>query len=354
MKKIILIIAAIAVVVGAGIFLKKQKEAVAHLAKPKLFLHSVDVIHAKVDRVEERREFLAQLQATDSAYIASKFSANIKKIYVNENDMVKKGTLLIALDDSEIKSNLASLYEQKVALQADLNNAKTILNRNKKLYNIAAISKEAFDNSNVMYQNKLSALKSVNEKIKQTKSQLQYLNIKAPFNGRIGSKLANNGSLALPGKPILTLNSDDQKLIFTFVDGEKPVLQGQKVYIDNELIGEISKRYDDAKNGLLVAEVKPYKSLPYANKSYKTIEVVVDSKKGCSVPLNALLHKKDGIYVMAYKDGRFQAKKVFITLQNSKRAVVAECIKDETIATGSEAKLSILPSYGKVNIDEGK
>ena len=351
MKKIILITVAIAVVVGAGIFLKKQKDVVAHLPKPKTFIHSVAVIHAKTEEVKETRDFLAQLQATDSAYIASKFSANIKKIYVNENDMVKKGALLIALDDSEIKSNLASLHEQKVALTADLNNAKTILQRNKKLYEIAAISKEAFDNSNVVYQNKLSALKSVNEKIKQTESQLQYLNIRAPFSGRIGSKLANNGSLALPGKPLLTLNSDDQKLIFTFVDGDKPILQGQKVYIKEELIGEIFKRYDDAKNGLLVAEVKPYKSLPYANKSYKTISVVVNTAKGCSVPLNALLHQKDGVFVMVYEDQQFKAKKVSLLLQNSQKAVVSECIKDDLIATASEAKLSILPSYGKVDID---
>ena len=350
MKKIILIISAFAVIAAAGVFLKQQKEEVANLPKPKTFIHSVAVVKAKVQTVEDKREFLAQLQATDSAYIASKFSANIKKIYVNENDIVKKGELLIALDDSEIKANLASLNQQKVALQADLNNAKRILQRNKKLYEIEAISKEAYDNSNVVYKNKYSALKSVKEKIKQTKSQLQYLNIKAPFSGRVGAKLANNGSLALPGKPILTLNSDDQKLLFTFVDGDKPILQGQKVYIDNKLIGEISKRYDDAKNGLLVAEIKPYKALPYANKSYKTIEVVVDSNKGCTLPLNALLHQKDGVFIMLYKDNRFVAKKVSVILQDSKRALLTECVKG-SVATASEAKLSILPSFGEVDID---
>jgi multidrug resistance efflux pump len=303
--------------------------------------------------VQESREFLAELVATNSAYIASKFSANIKKIYVNENDTVKKGALLIALDDSEIKANLASLRQQKVALEADLANAKNILERNKKLFEIAAISQEAFDTSNVAYKNKLSALQSVNEKIKQTKSQLQYLNIRAPFSGRVGSKLANDGSLALPGKPLLTLNSDDQKLLFSFVDTTKPILEGQEVYIDAKRIGKVSKIYDDAKNALLVAEVKPFKALPYANKSFKTISVVVDSAIGCALPLNALLHKTDGVYVMLYKDKKFVAKRVNVLLQNDREAIVSECIK-EPIATASEAKLSLLPTYGKVLVNEDR
>jgi multidrug efflux pump subunit AcrA (membrane-fusion protein) len=353
MKKIIAFVIIVAVVVSAGLFLKKQKDIVANLPKPKVYTHSVAVIHAENKNVKEYREFLAQIEATNSAFIASKFSANIKNIYVNENDVVKKGALLISLDDSEIKATLASLREQKVALEADLSNAKTILERNRKLYAIAAISKEAYDSSNVVYKNKLSALSSVEEKVKQTKSQLQYLNIRAPFSGRIGSKLADDGSLALPGKPLLTLNSDDQKLLFSFVDASKPIVQGQEVMIDGKIIGSVSKRYDDAKNALLVAEVKPFRALPYANNSFKTIAVVVDSAYGCAVPINALLHQNDGIYVMVYKDEKFVATKVNVLLQNDHEAIIEKFIK-EPIATASEAKLSILPTYGKIMIEEGK
>ncbi len=352
MKKITILII-VAVVVGAGIFLKKQKEAVAHLQTPAMYLHNVDIVHTQNKKVEESRVFLAEIVATNSANIASKFSANIKKIYVNENDIVKKGALLITLDDSEIKATLASLREQKVALEADLNNSKNILERKKKLFAISAISQEAYDIFNIVYKNKFSALKSVDEKIKQTKSQLRYLNIRSPFNGRVGSKLANDGSLALPGKALLTLNSNEQKLLFSFVDTTKPILEGQKVYLNNRLIGEVTKRYDDAKNALLVAEVKPFKKLPYANRSFKTISVVVASAKGCALPLNALLHKKDGVYAMLYKDKKFTAKKVDVLLQNDREAIISECIK-EPVATASEAKLSLLPSYGQVAVNEDR
>jgi RND family efflux transporter MFP subunit len=352
-KKLIIGLVAIAIIVVAGKFFIKQKQEVANLTVPKQYMKSVSVTKAINKKIEYSREFLAQVLSSNSAFIASKFSANIKKIYVNENDKVKKGDLLVSLDDSEIQANLASLKEQQRALSTDLQNTKSILQRNRKLLKIDAISKETVDNSEVMYQNKLSALQSVKEKIKQTRSTLRYLNIKAPFSGRIGSKLANDGSLAIPGKPILTLNSDDQELIFSFVDGDRPIVEGQKVYIGNKLIGEISKRYDDAKNSLLVAQIKPYKPLPFANKSYKTIRVVTDSAKGCSVLNSNLLHKTNGIYIVVYKENRFQFQKVEIILSNATEAIIKECTSLQ-IASASEAKLALLPSYGEVNINGAK
>ena len=159
--------------------------------------------------------------------------------------------------------------------------------------------------------------------------------------------------MAPAGKAIVTLNSDDQKLNFLFSQSKKPIISGQKVFLDNKEIGYISKIYDDAKNTLQVAEVKLYKSLPYANKSYKTVEVEVDSAKACTLPLNAILHKREGTYIMVYKDGKFSQYKVEIILQNAQRVVVSPCPK-EIVAIGSEAKLSILPSYGKIMINEAK
>ena len=353
MKKIVLIVLAIVVVVVALKFLKDKKQEVQNLAKPKEMTKSVNTTRAKVKTLSKSREFLAQIQASNSAYIASKFSATIKKIYVSENDVVEKGALLISLDDSEIKANLNSLNEKKRALDIDLINSKKNLNRNKKLLKIEAISREAYDNSNVVYQNKLALFNGVADSIKQVKSQLQYLNIKAPFNGIVGSKSNDEGSLALAGKAILTLNSNDQKLIFSFVDNNKPIIQGQKVYINNSLVGEILRRYDDAKNSLLVAEVKPYKSLPFANKSYKTIDVEVDKLKGCSLPLKAILHQKNKTSIMVYANNKFTSRDVEILLQNEDDVIISQC-PSELVAVSSEAKLSILPALSNIIINEDK
>ena len=350
MKRIVFITVALLVVVSAGLFLKKQKQNVETLPSAKEYAKSVDVVMPYNGKIAQDREFLAQVLSSKSANIATKFAARIKKVYVEENDKVKQGDLLISLDDAEILATLASLKEQEKSLIIDVTNAKNIFTRNAKLYDIEAISKEAFDTSKAIYHTKLAALSATKEKINQTKAQLQYLNIRAPFSGVVGSKFLDAGSLAPAGKVILTLNSDDQKLNFSFSQNAKPIAEGQKVFVDAKEIGQVTKIYDDAKNALLVAEVKPYHPLAYANKSYITIAVEVDSVQSCIIPVDALLHKKDATYVMLYKEGIFQKQKVDVVLQNDHNAAIAQC-PNYPVAVGSEAKLATLGTYGKVVVD---
>ncbi len=351
MKKIIIIILVIAVAAAAGLFLKSQKKAVDNLPVPEAYTYNVNTVKASTKTVRETRHFLAQLLASKSALIASKFSAEIKKVYVQENDTVKKGQLLIALDDSEIRANLSSLQKQRDALKNDVENAKRSLDRNKKLLEAEAISQEQYDNTNVMYQNKLAALSATKEKIKQTRSQLSYLNIRAPFSGRVGTIFTDAGNLAVPGKPIISLNSDDQKLVFSYVATSQPIIEGQKVLIDDQQVGTIARRYDDAKNALLVAEVKLSMPLYYANKAFLNIDVVIAETEGCSVPLNALVHRKNETVVMLHKEGHFEPFTADIILQDKYDAILTEC-PDFPVATASEAKLVLLPTMGKIDIGE--
>ena len=349
MKKIIITIVVLAIAASAGLFLKSQKKVVAELPVAQTPIYNIDTTEATTKSVRETRHFLAQLLASKSAMIASKFSSEIKKIYVKENDVVKKGQLMITLDDTDIRTNIASLNKQKNSLEIDVQNAKRSLDRNKKLLDIEAISQEKYDNANVLYQNKLSALDATKEKIKQAKGQLAYLNIRAPFSGRIGTIFVDAGNLAIPGKPIISLNSDDQKLIFSYVATSQPIIEGQKVLIDNQLVGTIARRYDDAKNALLVAEVKLSMPLHYANKAFLNIDVVIAETTGCSVPLNALLHRKNDTVVMLHKEGSFVPFEADIILQDNRDAILTEC-PTFPVATASEAKLALLPTLGKVNV----
>ena len=352
MKKILIILVIVALAVAAGIFLKEQKKALASLPTPKAYNYRVDTVMAQKKVIRQTRHFLAQLLASKSALIASKFSAEIQKIYVQENDMVKKGDLLIALDAREIHANIATLRKQKETLLMDVANHKRILQRNKKLLNIEAISQEKYDNANVLYQNKVTNLEATNEKIKQSKAQLTYLHITAPFSGRIGTIFIDAGNLAIPGKPIISLNSDDQKLLFSYVATSELILEGQHVLVDGTEVGKIARKYDDAKNALLVAEVKLTKALRFANKAFINIDVVIAEQEGCTLPLNAILHKKDTQHIMLYDERKFKAQKIEVLLQDTQDALLKSC-PTKRVAVASEAKLSILPTLGVVDIGEG-
>jgi len=349
--KIIISIVILVILVAAGVFLKTQKDAVANLEAASLPHYSVKTLSSSVKTVQESRQFLAQLLASKSAHIASKFSAEIKHIYVHENDLVNKGQLLIALDDTDIQTTISATKKQQGAIKLDVSNALSTLKRNKKLLAAGAISQAAYDDSRALYQNKNSSLVANSEKIKQLKAQLQYLNIKAPFDGKIGAILVDAGNLAVPGRAIISLNARSQKLIFNYAQTSQAIIQGQKVLINGKEVGKVSRLYDDANNAMLVAEVGLHTSINYVNKGYVSIEVVTAELQGCSVPLSALLHTKDSVSLMQFSEDTFTPLSVEVVIEDQENAIVSPCPTFD-VAIASEAKLTLLPSLGAVQLTQ--
>jgi len=348
MKKIIFLVIAVAVVVGALRLYKvrvAQKEA---QVLPTKRYYSVDLVDAQQKTLRKSREFLAQVDALKSADISTKLSGVIKKIYVSENSKVKKGDLLLSIDDVELKSTLESLKIQQNAQQSDLSYTKSIADRNKKLYKAGGLSHEKYEASLVAYKNKESIFNNTVQKIKQIKNQLSYLNIKAPFDGVVSKIILDEGSLAMASKPILALKTTKQKLIFKYApSSDIKVLD--KVLIDSKVVGEVAKIYDYTQNALLVAEVKLTQDIHMPNNAFIDVELITSEIEGCVVKQSTLLHKGDKTFVMSYNKDHFTQLEVDVKLESKDEAIVSPC-PTYPVASANESKLAILASLGKVKV----
>jgi len=105
------------------------------------------------------------------------------------------------------------------------------------------------------------------------------------------------------------------------------------------------------KNGLSAAEIKLSNSLDIPIGVNIDIEVLTREANGCIVPSDTLLHKRDGVYVMLYRDGKFIPQRVEPTLEQGDKRLITPCI-DGSIARGSEVTLAKLPIYGDIEIKE--
>jgi hypothetical protein len=130
---------------------------------------------------------------------------------------------------------------------------------------------------------------------------------------------------------------------------ENKISKGKKIYANNKEIGAIRAIYTTSKNGLVTAEVELSKDINLPIGSSLNIEVLTDSKKGCIIPQNSILHKKDGEFVLEYKDSSFTPTEVDILLKNSTNVLLKECPKNP-IAVASEVKLAKLPAYKNIHI----
>ena len=347
MKKIVLIILIAALVFGGVMLLKKRQQEIADVPVPEPLTIQVKVVSASTERLEHTRLFLAKLSSRDVAAMSSKLSGRVKEVLVKENQKVSEGDLLLQIDDREIVASMEAQQNNLQAQEKDAQYAKSLHERNRSLFKAGGLAREEFEASAVASVTKQATVEVTRQKIVELEVQLSYLNIKAPFDGIVGTIVSRKGNLATPGKSLLSINSLAQKLTFSYVPGKSAIKIGQEVFVKGKKIGEIINLYSDADNGLSVAEVSPDDSLSLPNNSYVTINVLTFAQTGCQIPLNGLILTNKGAQIMTYENEKFSPFAVAVIADNKTHALIEPC-PAAPIAVGAAAKLSSLPSRGQV------
>lgn len=181
------------------------------------------------------------------AKIASRLMGYIKNIKMKVGEKVKAGDLLFTIDPSDINSKInqaKSSYKQALAA---LNNSKLEYDRFSKLYKDDTVSKQEYDKKSLHYSTAQQKFASAKSGLTQAKSQLNYANVTAPFDGVIVQKLAVAGDLASPGKTIVVLENLSSLSVLTQVSNalythlhlkDKALIKVNG--IENNFVGSIS------------------------------------------------------------------------------------------------------------------
>lgn len=172
------------------------------------------------------------LRARETAAISAQVPGQIRRVLVQAGGRVRAGQLLVALDDAAMRSTLdeASAAEeaasrQQLAAQADAGLAAETLARYRTLKNENSVSPQEFDEIEKRSQAAQLRLESYAAQTRQAqaavagaRTQLGYTAIHAPFAGVVTARLADQGSLAAPGVPLLELDRDGPLQVVTTVD----------------------------------------------------------------------------------------------------------------------------------------
>jgi RND family efflux transporter MFP subunit len=137
--------------------------------------------------------------------ISSKIPGKIEKILVAEGFEVRKGDLLIQLEDNELAIALAQAQAQLELAEAKLTNAREDWERAKRLSQQGVISQQEYDRLKSQYNIALAQWKTAQAQVKMAQTQLNNTKIRAPFSGIIVQKFANAAEQISPGLPLLHL-----------------------------------------------------------------------------------------------------------------------------------------------------
>lgn len=153
----------------------------------------------------QRREFALPIRTSGKLASKNEFKLSFKtggiisRIYTDEGQNVRKGQVLARLNLLEIQ---AQVSQAKLAYEK----AGRDMQRAENLYNDSVATLEQFQNTKTAYEVAKANLEIAS-------FNLQHSTIKAPANGKILKRLAEQNELIAPGHPLFIMASTDKEWI---------------------------------------------------------------------------------------------------------------------------------------------
>ncbi|WP_342650816.1 efflux RND transporter periplasmic adaptor subunit [Pseudomonas sp. REB1044] len=138
-----------------------------------------------------QRRGIGEIEAAQQVLITAETGGKVTRILFKAGDAVKKGDLLIQLNDAPEQGQLASL-------QARLPNAKNRYDRAVRLQALSASTVEDLEQKKAEYQQLQGDIRNIQASIDQKQ-------IRAPFDGQLGVRRVNLGEYVGSGAPIVSL-----------------------------------------------------------------------------------------------------------------------------------------------------
>ncbi len=177
----------------------------------------VSAVIIRPKKIDNKISVTGSVAANEEVELHTEVSGIVKRIHFKEGSKVRRGDLLISLDDSELSAQLEKLrYTQKLYSDSEY--------RQRQLLEREAISQEE-------YEQALTELNTVASDIKVVQSQYNKTKIRAPFNGVIGLRSVSEGAYLTPSDPIAFIyNINPAKIDFSI-----PEKYSQKVQVGDEI-----------------------------------------------------------------------------------------------------------------------
>lgn len=193
----------------------------------------IKVAVASVSRQPLLYQAVGTVAARTVSTLSGKLMGTVTGVHARVADMVKKGDILVTIDDEQVAAGLhqaeAALGEARRGLdavrsaretaRASKSLARATYHRYQQLMQEDSVSKQEFDEFAARYRQATSSLKRAEAMAKAARFRVQQaeaalrsaqarnrdLSVRAPYDGIVTDKMVEEGDLASPGTPFLKL-----------------------------------------------------------------------------------------------------------------------------------------------------
>jgi RND family efflux transporter, MFP subunit len=138
---------------------------------------------------------LGTVQAFNTVIVHTRVDGQLQQVLFSEGQDLKAGDLLAVVDPRPFQAALDQAIAKKAQDEAQLANAKVVLERNTDLLKKKVIAQQDFDASKYSGDSLQAAVQADQAAIESARTQLDYTQVKSPINGRTGVRLVDVGNI---------------------------------------------------------------------------------------------------------------------------------------------------------------
>lgn len=314
---------------GAGTVAKLDKDGKPLPAPVKLLVAPEDLLTVSSSALASGPVVTGSVQPERKADLRAEVSAIVLQVLKENGEVVKRGDVLLRLDDTSIRDSLASAEQAVVSAAQALDQSNRQLERLKTLRASGMTSAAAFDDAEVRRNTAQSEVSAARARAVQARQQLSRTTIRAPFDGVVSDRKVSNGDTAAIGKELLKV-IDPTSMRFeghVSADTISAVKVGQKVsfringYGDQQFAGVV-RRIDPAANAV-TRQVEVLVGFadatqPKVSGLYAEGRIDADTSAALMLPEGALVRAGDQAYAWQIKGNKLVKAELGLGLRDAR------------------------------------
>jgi RND family efflux transporter MFP subunit len=206
------------------------------------------VSESQLQQVPEILRSTGTVHARETAVVSAQVMSRIQQVFVREGDSVRTGQILVLLDDAELRAQVEqaqagvkAAQNAQVAAQTNAALAASTLVRYKQLESEKSVSPQEMDEVSRRAEAAAANLEAARAQTDAARAQesgartmRNYARLVAPFAGVVTARLADPGTMAAPGAPLLQVDQAGALQLDTTVDESAiaSIHKGMKVPVE--------------------------------------------------------------------------------------------------------------------------
>lgn len=296
-----------------------------------------------------------KIEAKNSVNLSTRMMGYITKINVKVGDKVKKGQLLLSINNSDLVAKRAQINARISEATAAFDNVKKDFDRFTALYKDNSASQKELDDMTAHFNMAKARLEGAKQMKSEINAQFSYANIRSPFSGVVTSKFVNIGDMANPGMPLLEVESPKSFQVKTLIPESEisQIKMGTKVDVlvkslGKTIAGKVSEISTSAKNtgGQYLVKIALDKtSEKILSGMFTSVQFPIEKNSNTSslvlVSTDALIHKGQlsGVYTVSQSDTALLRWLRLGRTYGDKVEVLSGLTTDEKYIISAEGKL---------------